>query len=161
MSVHFFVPDQRDAWERINKPLFAKRAGWSDEVLEQWWKTAKLGIHEMASDDGSFGYLVLATVDLGLGKWLQVLWCEVRPCKALRSEKDWLWDAARYLERLARAHDCTHVKISVNEDHPSRHWQRRLRGVGFVPRVTELWLPAKKKETTWPVSPSQAQSSAA
>lgn len=138
MSVLFFVPDQRDAWERINKEKFATMSAKSGRALEGMWSTGKMGIHEMATEDGTFGYLVLGTVDLGLGKWLHVFWCEVRPHRTLRRHRDWLWEATRYLAAVAEAHECLGVKINVAEDHPSRKWKRRLQGVGFQPSMAEL-----------------------
>ncbi len=140
MTAHFYVPEQQDAWQRINRPLMAKRAGYSQELLEALWDSGKLAVHEMASDEGIFGYLVLARFDLGIGASLQIMWCEVKPCRALRAVPDWLWDAARYLQRVAKMTDCKEVRIGVAEDHPSPSWLRRLKGVGFVPLVTELGI---------------------
>ena len=140
MSVHFYVPEQADAWQRIDRDLMAKRAGYSMAVLGDLWESGRLVVHEMASDDGVFGYLVLGRFDLGVGPSLQVMWCEVHPCRALRAERDWLWDAARYLERVAAMTGCREVRIGVAEDHPSPSWLRRLRGVGFRPLVLELGI---------------------
>lgn len=138
MAVHFFIPDQMDAWARLDKAMFAKRSGWSAESLESLFQGGIIGIHEMATEQGPFGYLVLGVLDTDQGKWLQVYWCETHPVRALRDNDDWLWHAARYLEWVATQYDCKEVRIAVNEDHPSRRWLRRLKGVGFAPRMTEL-----------------------
>ncbi len=140
MPVHFFIPDQMDAWDKLDKVLFAKRAGWSGQVLEQLWYAGKLGIHEMASELGPFGYLVLTTVDMGVGKMLQVIWCEVFPCRALRTVPHWLVDAAAYLREVGEQYHCTEVRICVAANHPSPKWQARLVEVGFSPAMTELSL---------------------
>lgn len=149
MAVNFFVPDQYEAWRKLDKDLFAKRSQMGKAAIEQWWESGKLGIHEMATEEGPFGYLVLTTIDLGAGKWLQVLWCQVYPVKGLRHERGWLWDAARYLEQVALQYGCAKVKINVNENHPSQSWKRRLMGVGFAPEVTEMSLPARAEEKRW------------
>lgn len=139
-GVTFYVPAQLEAWERINKPLMARQAGYSEEMLGDLWRTGSMRIHAIAAGDVEVGYLVLSIFNLGCGPFLQVMWCEMKPCRVLRAEKDWLWDAARYLEKVAAANGCTEVRIGVSEDHPSKSWLRRLRGVGFVPRTVELGI---------------------
>lgn len=143
MAVHFFIPDQMDAWARLDKAMFAKRSGWSKEGLEALWESGSLGVHEMATEHGPFGYLVLGVLDLGQGKWLQVYWCEAHPVKALRENMDWLGYAAQYLEQVAREYGCKEVRIAVDTDHPSKSWLWRLSRVGFSPRMTELAIPVQ------------------
>jgi hypothetical protein len=142
MSVHFFIPDQRDAWSRIDHALMAKRSGYGEETAEALWTKGLLSVHEMATDTGSFGYLVLTKFDLcsADGPELHVMWCQVRPTRALRDDHEWLYSAVEYLKRVAKASDCTSVRIAVAEDHPSASWKWRLNRVGFKPVVTQLGI---------------------
>lgn len=138
MPVYFFIPDQYAAWEDIDRNLMAKRASYSRKVLDDMWESGLLHIHEMATEKGPFGYLVLARFDLGLKPFLHVMYCQVKPRKALREDQDWLKYAVEYLKETAAQVGCAEVRIVVAEDHPNPSWRWRLLRNGFSPTMTEM-----------------------
>ena len=149
MPVHFYIPDQEQAWDRLDQELMASRSCLSAEAIAALRASGRLQVHAMATDEAEFGYLVLLVVNSGPAPWLTVFWCEAKPSRSLRELKDWLWYAARYLEWVAQRLECSEVRISVAQDHPSRRWMERLREVGFAPRQIELGLPVTEQEASW------------
>jgi hypothetical protein len=149
MPVHFYLPDQRQAWDRLDLELMAKRSGFSPKTIAQLFVSGQLSLHAMATHEAEFGYLALLKVAVAEEPWLQVFWCETRPVRSLRNERDWLQQAADYLVRVARDTGCCEVKITVAQDHPSKDWLDRLKSVGFTPRQVELGLKVKQENSQW------------
>jgi hypothetical protein len=149
MPIHFYLPDQRQAWDRLNLDLMSKRSGFSPKTIAQLFVSGQLALHAMATAEAEFGYLALLKVSVAEEPWLQVFWCETRPVRSLRHERDWLQQAADYLVRVAREAGCCEVKIAVAQDHPSRDWLDRLKAVGFEPRQVELGIRVKQENSQW------------